>query len=215
MIELKRDKTIVHSEKVLNELKREFIQEHCVVLDHLLTPDLSLLSERQLSKASFQETTHYAPSGSTFGKEETMSGKSDFLTPALSLMINRDTFINTIRHITGKPEIQSFNGRIYQLNESKNGFLTWHDDSNVKDRIIGFSLNLSRSVYEGGHFLIRDKNTKKVYKEISYKEWGSAHIFRIDKNLEHMVTRVTGEHPRITLAGWFYPTKGIKEFLSI
>ena len=33
------------------------------------------------------------------------------------------------------------------------------------------------------------------------------YIFRIDNKLEHMVTPVEGEHPRIAIGGWFYPTK--------
>ncbi len=215
MIEIQRDKTLIHSEKVLDTLRDEFDQQHCVVLNHLLTADLAKLTDKQLNLGSFDETTHYTPDGTSFGKEETMSDKSSFLTSALSLMLNRDTFINAIRHITGKPEIQSFSGRIYRLHESRKGFLTWHDDSNVKERLIGFSLNLSRSPYEGGHFVIRDKRSQKIFREVNYKAWGSAHIFRIDKNLEHKVTRVTGDHSRITLAGWFYPSTGIKEFLSI
>lgn len=200
---------------MLDELRDKFARDHCVVLNKLLTEDLLPLAERQLVGTDFRESTYYGTNGSSFGKEETLSEKTNFLTPALSLMLNGDTFINAIRHITHKPEIQSFHGRIYRLHESKNSFLKWHDDSNKnEERIIGISLNLSIPPYAGGHFLIRNRKTKEVYKEVYYKEWGSAHIFRIDNALEHMVTDVTGEQARITLAGWFYPKNGIKELLN-
>lgn len=215
MIEITKDKTVIHAEEALNELRDQFAREHCVVLDRLLTTDLSTLARKQLDSGNFQENAYYTPGGDPFAREETLSSESNFLTSALSLMLNRDSFLEAVRHITNRPEIQSFSGRIYKLHSSKNGFLDWHDDSNEKDRIVGFSLNLSNAAFQGGHFLIRDKQTKVLYKEVDYKDWGSAHIFNINHSLEHMVTKVLGEQPRITLAGWFYPTKGIKEFLSI
>ncbi len=216
MIEIRPNKTIIHSQKVLDELKDEFEKKHCVVLDKLLASSFSSITKKQLERSNFVETVHQNSTGRNFGKEDTLNAKNNFLVPTLSILLNGDSFLNAIKYITGVTDIQSFSGRIYKLHESKEGFLTWHDDSTSKEvRLIGFSLNLSDEPYEGGHFLIRDKKTKEVYNEVSYKEWGSAHIFRIDGSLEHMVSNVKGKHPRVALGGWFYPEKGIKEFLTI
>ena len=216
MIEIQPNKTIIHSQKILDELKDEFNKKHCVVLDKLLAPSFSIITKKQLNDSDYIETKHQNSSGRHFGKEETLFSKNNFLAPTLSILLNGDTFIEAIKYITDTPNIQSFGGRIYKLHESKEGFLTWHDDQTSKEvRLVGFSLNLSPDIYEGGHFLIRNKKTKEVYREITYKDWGSAHLFRIDKALEHMVSKVEGKHPRVALGGWFYPEKGIKNFLTI
>lgn len=216
MIEIQSNKTIIHSQKVLDELKDEFDKKHCVVLDKLLAPSFSTIIKKQLEHSDYIETNHQNSTGRYFGKEDTLYSKNNFLVPTLSILLNGDTFIEAIKYITNTPNIQSFSGRIYKLHESKEGFLTWHDDAtSTEARLIGFSLNLSPEVFEGGHFMIRDKKTKEVYQEVTYKDWGSAHLFRIDDSLEHMVSKVEGKHPRVALGGWFYPKKGIKDFLTI
>lgn len=210
MIEIQANKTIIHSQAALDVLRDEFALNHCVVLDKLLSPSLSNLIDSQLTNARYSDTDYQNSKGVSYGKEETLISEKHYLLPTLSLFLNGDVFLNAIRHITGHSEIQSFGGRIFQLRESKEGHLSWHDDlKKGENRLIGLSLNLSKNLYEGGDFSIRDKSTKKVYKQVSYRGWGSAHIFRINEGLQHMVTPVKGENSRVALGGWFYPNKVI------
>ena len=131
------------------------------------------------------------------------------------LLMNRNEYLEAIRYITGFNDIKSFSGRIYKLDASDDCFDNWHDDFKPNEgRLVGISLNLSEGNYEGGHFLLRTKKTKELHKEVSYKNWGTAHLFRIDKTLEHKVTKVFGAIPRVAYAGWFRSEMGFKDYFK-
>lgn len=216
MLQLLQSKTLVPPTNILDALRKEFDDSHCLVLDHLISDQMSKLIELNLGKGSYKNTVHSNQKGNIFGEELTLNTDNNLLKQILFMLMNRDEFLNTIGYITGIKSIKSFQGRIYKLLPNEKGFLKWHNDIvSSEKRLIGMSLNLSNIPYEGGHFILRNKETQKQYRDIYYTDWGTAHIFRIDPTLQHCVTQVLGDNPRIAYAGWFYESEKISEFTSI
>lgn len=198
----------------MDELKLEFEKTHSIVLNDLLSTDLKNFITIELRRANYIKKTHEAKNDYIIGEEYMVEDKN-IIANLFFLLMNRNEYLDAIRYITGINEIQSFGGRIYKLDASDDCFDNWHDDFTAKEgRLVGMSLNLSEGDYEGGHFLLRTKKTDKIHKEVSYKNWGTAHLFRIDKTLEHKVTKVTGAIPRVAYAGWFRSEMGFKDYLK-
>ena len=79
----------------------------------------------------------------------------------------------------------------------------------AKGRLVGLSINLTARPYEGGLLQIRDANTEVILAEKANTGYGDAMIFRISPGLEHQVTPVTSDTPRLVLAGWFSSGPGV------
>ena len=214
MITIHKNKTIIQDKNMLDKLKLEFEKTHSIVLDSLLSTDLKGFISQQLEKANYIKKSHRGKNDYLIG-EEYIVQDDNILCNMLFLLMNRNEYLEAIRYITGLDKIRSFSGRIYKLDASDDCFDNWHDDFTPKEgRLVGISLNLSEGNYEGGHFLLRTKNTDKIHKEIFYKNWGTAHLFRIGKTLEHKVTKISGTIPRIAYAGWFRSEMGFKDYLK-
>jgi hypothetical protein len=69
--------------------------------------------------------------------------------------------------------------------------------------MIGLTVNLGHTPYEGGVLEMRRRDSERVIARASNPTPGDALIFRISEELEHHVTPVTAGGPRIVLAGWF------------
>ncbi len=214
MIQISQNKTSIINQDNLDKLKKIFEKEHVIVLQDLLAPSLRGFIEMQFQKADYLKKTHVGKENYIIG-EEFVLNKQSMLYSMFLLLMNTNEYLDAIRYITGLDNIKSFSGRIYKLDASDDCFDNWHNDIVSKEgRLVGLSLNLSSNSYEGGHFMIKEKNQENIIKEISYKDWGSAHIFRIDKKLVHKVSKVTGEVPRIAYAGWFMSEIGFKDYLN-
>ena len=199
----------------LQDLQRQFETQHCAILNNIISPQMQPLIQRMITGASYQSHVHEAKSSFVIGKEFVIDPQN-MLYNLFFVLMNTNDFMDTIRSITQTPQIQSFQGRFYKLDNSENCFDNWHDDIQPSEgRLVGMSLNLSEFPYEGGHFKIKNKSSKEVFREVSYKDWGTAHIFRIDPALHHKVEAVTGEQPRIAYAGWFFSEKNVKDYLTI
>jgi hypothetical protein len=214
MIHIYKDKTVIQDQKKLDELKLEFENTHSIVLNDLLSVDLRGFITMELRRANYIKKTHQEKDDYIIGEEYMIEDKN-IIANLFFLLMNRNEYLDAIRYVTGIDEIKSFGGRIYKLDASDDCFDSWHDDfKNNEGRLVGMSLNLSEGDYEGGHFLLRTKKTDKIHKEVSYKKWGTAHLFRIDKTLEHKVTKVVSEIPRVAYAGWFRSKMGFKDYLK-
>ena len=73
----------------------------------------------------------------------------------------------------------------------------------VENRLIGMSLNLSKDVFQGAVFQLRDRYSKRILHETANTGCGDAIIFRLADHLQHRNTEVTGTAPKTAFAGWF------------
>lgn len=214
MIELTHNTAIIKSKENLERLKKEFEETHCIVLKNLISPSLKPMILNHLDNANYLKKIHHSKKNHIIGEEFILQRKN-LLYQLFYLLMNMNSYLDIIRYVTSTPNIKSFYGRVYKLDSSDESFDTWHSDiKQTEGRLVGLSLNLSPEAYRGGHFQIRNQQTKGVYKDVFYEDWGTAHIFRIDKKLEHKVTKVTSEQPRIAYAGWFRSEVDIKDYFK-
>ena len=159
-------------------------------LQGFLGPELKEIVTLQLKKVKYS-TLQY-PTGA---EEEQLITP---LNTVLSTYIENSVFFDSLQHLTGK-KVFSFGGRVYRLNQGVGFF--WHQDL-VEKRTLGISINLSPEKYEGGTFIIRNKNLKTPSNRVPNTVFGDAVLFDIGKKWEHKVTPIRNK-PRIAFAGWF------------
>lgn len=204
MIQLEKNKVLIKDDTCIQALRHTFETKHCFTLDELISPKLKAFIISHLEKADYQKKIHSVKNSTYIIGEEFMIEQNSFLSLFFSILFNTNEFIDVMKKITGLALIQSCHGRIYKLDSSDDCFDNWHDDIKPDEgRLIGFSINLSTEIYNGGTFIIRHKATKEIYDSVKHDTWGSGHFFRIDKSLHHKVEKVKGKTPRIAYAGWF------------
>jgi hypothetical protein len=121
-------------------------------------------------------------------------------------MFHDPALFAVIRAITGCAAIGGFDGRIYRMDAGAHAD-AWHDDAN--DRyLVALSLNLTATAFAGGALRLRDRATRTVRADVANTGQGDAIVFRLDPALEHMVSPVTGEVPKVAWAGWFTGDRG-------
>jgi hypothetical protein len=72
-----------------------------------------------------------------------------------------------------------------------------------EDRLIGMSLNLSRTPFDGAAFQLRDRHSNQMLYEVANTGSGDAIIFRLASHLQHRNTELTGSATKTAFAGWF------------
>src|SRR5262249_13327319 len=112
-----------------------------------------------------------------------------------------------MRIITGYNQISDFYGRVYRMEAGPQHQLSWHNDIDKKEkRLVGFSMNLSADVFQGGSFELRNRWTLAPLAKVNNTGFGDALLFRISEDLQHRVTEVVGTVPKTAYAGWFRAT---------
>ena len=192
----------------LDAARDRFATNHCVVLEKLLEPALVEMAQRHIQQTPWQRTDF-----DDVGAELTLDNGTG-IARALSLVVNTPEFLNVIRIITGREHINEFMGRVYRLAGGPQHHLSWHDDTQVPMRYVGFSINLSTGVFRGGTFELRDARTLARLAQVDNTGFGDAILFRISKDLQHRVTEVVGEVAKTAYAGWFYET-GVNSFAEL
>jgi len=214
MIQIDKNEVKIASAEQLEALRHIFDTQHCIVLNELISPNLRPMVANLLQKEQdYVKKVHKRENGSIIG-EEFMVSQKNMLYNLFFLLMNTNSFLEIVKSITGCESIKMANGRIYKLDNSDETFDRWHSDIVPSEgRMIGFSINLSEQPYEGGHFLIKNSVTGEIYRNVHYDTWGTAHFFRIDKKLQHKVSKVTSASPRVAYAGWFYAKQKISDYL--
>jgi 2OG-Fe(II) oxygenase superfamily len=202
MVQITQNNFIANDETKIKPWQKEFEQEHCIVIPNLLDKKWVGKIMDSLEKAEFFENEHLTDDNIVFANDQTIKGNNMAL-HQINFLLNNSSLFRTIEMITKSKGIQGFSGRIYRNMPEKEHHLDWHDDTEDKNRIIAISINLSRNKFAGGLFQIRDKATKKIFREVSCGNPGDAHIFRVSPQLQHRVLPTTGEFPRMAAAGWF------------
>lgn len=187
---------------ILENLREEYQKNSCIYIPKFIDKEILGSFLTQLDTPYFHENEHLGLVNEVFAKDQTMKLDSILLTH-IHFLLNNSDFFKTVELITDCDPIRSFGGRIYQNLPNSEHHLDWHDDLHEKNRLIGFSMNLSTHKYEGGKFQIREKRKEELLKEIPCGTFGDVHIFKVSKSLEHRVTKTEGMYPRIAAAGWF------------
>ena len=190
----------------LEDLQKEFNKNHCIVIPNFLQKELLNPIHDKLQEIKFYTKIHPAPG------VEACTRKNPILT-LLQFLANDRKLFRLIEQITGCKEINHFGGRIYSFIPGKGHHHSWHEDIG-DNRLIAMSINLSTDVYSGGILKIRNRESKRIYREIANTGFGDVALFRIDDHLEHKVTHVKGAVRKISFAGWFRSKGSYESFLE-
>jgi hypothetical protein len=179
----------------LSGVKSEFSERHVVRLPQLLDSDLTCRISQYIERVSW---TPYEHPG--IGRELKLdSGAAPAL---LNFVVNTREFLSAIELITQCSPVRIFSGRVYRMTPGTDDYDTWHTDA-VDNRLVGMSLNLGPHPYRGGVFQMRKSGGPEVLCELPNITPGDAILFRLSPQLEHRITPMEGETPKIAFAGWF------------
>jgi 2OG-Fe(II) oxygenase superfamily len=204
MLQLTR-KGCLHGQ--LDDLRDRFATNHCVVLEKLLEPTLLKKFHQRIEQAPWHSSVF-----DDFGTEFTLD--DPVTVHLLHFLLNDPEFLSVIRIITGCTQTHNFFGRVYRMAAGPQNHLSWHDDGNIKEREVGFSMNLSTDVFRGGTFELRNRSTLALLAQVNNTGFGDALLFRISADLEHRVTEVVDTIPKTACAGWFHAT-GVSLFAEL
>jgi hypothetical protein len=184
------------SENALDSLRQTFEREHCVQLKGFLGGELLPLILPAIERAQYHPA-HYDQVGSELLMDPN---------PALEVLFfffNDQRLFELVQAITGCGRIGFFQGRVYRLDPNPQHTFDWHNDLNQASRMLAMSLNLTVNGFQGGSLQIREVATGKIIREVANTGLGDAVLFRLSGDLEHRVTPLEGETPRISYAGWY------------
>jgi hypothetical protein len=199
---------VLGSDPALEAAREVFSRYHCMKVRGFLAGDLSKEILARIRSDDFYERAH-----GDIGSEACLKGNSPVLA-LMWLLVNDDRLFRVIESVTGCPAIGSFQGRVYRLTESPGHHDDWHDDLG-DNRLVAMSVNLSGHSYDGGVLQIRDSTSGEILHEESNTGSGDALIFRLAPELQHCVTRVTGNRPKTAFAGWFKSAPDFKTLLGL
>jgi hypothetical protein len=182
----------------VERLREEFGRNDCAALRGFLAPEIGEAVKKQILHIPFDLDRFYVD-GVLVGLDE-HSFQPPY--PFLDFMMNGPAILRLVESISGCRGLEWFDGRIYRMVPSEGHFLEWHDDRG-SGGLVGMSLNLSPSPYEGGVFQIRDRAAARAPREAPIPRFGDAILFRIRADLEHRLTPLTGARPKFAYAGWF------------
>ena len=179
----------------LEAMRRSFDSAHALRLPRFFDGDI-LAAVRAAVRA-----THFSDrEDEGLAREECMDQNS--VLGMLFLLMNDHRLFDVIRRITGCADIGSFAGRVYQMRRGAGHYDRWHSDVDGA-RLIGISVNLTEGEFGGGRFELRHRGSETAHWDVANVGAGDAVLFRIADTLQHRVTEVEGDVPRVAFAGWF------------
>jgi hypothetical protein len=194
---------VTASDAELQALRDRFAREHILRLSGFLDAAHVELIDRYIDEVGFLPRVHEG-----IGTELCLpEGRAVRL---LFFLVNDPALFAVIERITGCSSIGCFTGRLYRMLPGRDDFDTWHSDA-IQNRMVGMSVNLGPP-YEGGVFQLRDRPSQRMLGEAPNVGVGDAILFRIDKNLEHWITPLSGTEPKTAFAGWF---RSSPQFLTL
>lgn len=183
-------------EEDLDAMRREFDIRNCLLLENFLHPDVVSLLLPRIRTATFRPK-HWDHVGSELEMEPNVA------LHLLFFLTNDLKLFDLVKKITSCGPVGCFQGRVYKLISDPAHILDWHNDLKEPGRLIAMSLNLSPAPFRGGILQIREARGGRIVSELGNTGFGNAVIFRISPDLEHRVTQLRGDAPRISFAGWF------------
>jgi Coenzyme PQQ synthesis protein D (PqqD)/2OG-Fe(II) oxygenase superfamily len=179
----------------LEELRRQFAEQPYVELPGFVAPALLSIVERAVNAGDFAHRAHP-------GIGEELCLESGPATAACQLVFNDAALLDVVTQIAACSALRCFDGRVYRLEPQAGHYDSWHSDAS-DDRMVGFSVNLSRDPFSGGVLEIRRAVSQQAEYAVPSVAFGSAVLFRISPALRHRVTPVRGGAARTAYAGWF------------
>lgn len=186
--------------------QREFARRHCVLFKDFVEESVLSRIHRLLETSRYYEHHYHVglnQEGSEVFANELIMVNDEPVVSALMLLLNQSRLFEAIAEFTGtEREIRAFDGRCVKYCPNSGHFCEWHDDRKP-GRLYGLSINLSPRPVQGGAFQIRSKQTGEITGTIPPSSFGDAHLFRVHRFLEHIITKVRGPEPRCAFVGWF------------
>ena len=188
-------KGLAFDQTQIGKLRAEFSDAHWVRLSQLLEPSILDSLQVRLDNSQWQTKIH-----GEIGEEYVTS---DLLANSLlHFAMNRPKFLAVIEEITGCKGLQWFRGRVYRVIAGAGHHDNWHDDVNHSNQV-GMSVNLSRGLFRGGLFMLRERDSRQLLANVANTGAGDALIFRITSDLQHRISDLEGADPKTAFAGWF------------
>jgi len=177
------------------KLSTEFRDSHWVRLPQLLEPSILDFLQARLDNSQWETMSH-----GKIGEEYIANDL-----PATSLLhfaMNRPKFRAVVEEITGCKVLRWFRGRVYRMVAEAGHHDNWHDDVDHSNEV-AISLNLSRNLFRGGLFTLRERDSRRVVARVANTGPGDALIFRISPDLQHRISDLEGAESKTAFAGWF------------
>ncbi len=191
----------------IDALRAEFREYHTLHLPNFLAPELLAFVQQRLPDADFKPRPH-----GKIAMELSVDRSRNIGIQTLQLRMNDRRLADLIEEITEVRPLKHFDGRVYRMLPGGDHYDSWHDDI-ADGRRVGVSINLSPAPYQGGVFTIRRVDSKEIIRPLPNLGPGDVNLFRIDDNLQHMVTRVEGAAAKTAFAGWFHDHDSMADFL--
>lgn len=195
-IQLSRHGTTINRDPAaIAACRAEFDAAHVVKLPAFIDAPLLAEVQKHIATGTFHSKVHKAS-----GVEMCMEPNAAVW--LLRFLIVSADVLRAVETITGATNLTSFFGRVYRLDPETDQRHDWHDD--LEDgRQLGFSLNVSTDVFEGGALQLRERDPERVTATVFNTAPGDAVIFRLHENVQHQVHPITGRVARTVFAGWF------------
>ncbi len=164
-------------------------------LDGVFAPDLLAKLVSTAAAAPFIED-HVAKIGLREIEAQQRVGAS------INLILGRHGWLDWLEQATGQAPLRATTGRLVQTRANGTDGLTWHNDMDQPQRMLGLVLNLSDQPFEGGLFEMRRTGQDRPFHTVQHDRPGSILVFAVNREIEHRVTPVTAGGPRRVFAGW-------------
>lgn len=198
IVQLTRQGTVFcGSSEGLEQLRSQFEGQHYFRLPQLIEPALLDLIQLQIDSGQFYERVH-----EHIDSNKELCLQENAATGALLFLVNDERLFELIQQVTKCGRVRSFGGRIYRANPNNGHHDAWHNDMG-ENRLVGMTVNLSRTQYAGGNLQLRDCETRATISEIPNTGAGDAVVFRLANNLQHRISEVKGGASKTAFAGWF------------
>jgi hypothetical protein len=179
----------------IGKLGAEYRDAHWVRLPRLLEPSILDFLQARLNNSHWETMSH-----GKIGEEYITNDLPT--TSLLHFVMNRPKVRAAIEEITGCKGLRWFRGRLYRVIAGAGHYDRWHDDFHHSNEV-GMSVNLSRNIFRGGLFMLRENDSKRVLASVANTGPGDALIFRISCKLHHRISDLEGSDPKTAFAGWF------------
>lgn len=177
-------------------LAARFASSRAINLPGLLAPELLQQLSGLLQAADFAPETV-----GKFGRRTV--AKPDRTAAVIRFVLGRATLYRWLEQLTGCRALGGVTGDVVQMRQSEDEWLTWHNDLNDTDRVLGVTVNLGEAAYRGGDFEMRRKGEAALCCRHHHSEPGEALVFEVSSAVQHRVTPVIEGGPRTIFAGWF------------
>lgn len=181
------------------EAKKYYSENNYVLLDGFLDSGLVDYINSMVIQAQ-PELFYEEHEGQEHIKGHVFTKNKDLqLTP--NILLNQNKVLAALKEITSEEKLKSAVCYVYRSQETDRHALHWHQDL-IEQKLFVISANLSKKDYKGGEFALRQKSTKREFIRLTNNVPGRMILARIGEDWEHETTKVIGENPRLTMAGW-------------